>query len=31
MMEDDSGDDDGSLWRTVMMIEVDNDDDDGLW
>ncbi len=31
-MEDDCGDDVGSLWRIVMIMEVSNDnDDDGLW
>ncbi len=30
MMEDDCGDDVGSLWRIVMIMEVNNDNDDGL-
>ncbi len=31
MMEDDCGDDGRSLWRIVMIMEVNNDnDDDGL-
>ncbi len=31
MKEEDCGDDCGSLWRIVMIMEVNNDnDDDGL-